>query len=173
MRNCWQRLHRYRITASSNLRLQRNQVAHFLDRILALIEEGCRTFFVATIEEGRRTREVEPGAVVYVLDGLLRGSESHFSGFDLRPVLSSLGGQSALLQQGERSEGAWPAYTESDRGNWRGYYDWLPRGTTVIEYTLRLNSAGRFTLPPSRVEAMYAPAIRAQLPIAPLTIWPA
>ena len=88
-------------------------------------------------------------------------------------VLSSLGGQSALLQQGERSEGAWPAYTESDRGNWRGYYDWLPRGTTVIEYTLRLNSAGRFTLPPSRVEAMYAPAIRAQLPIAPLTIWPA
>jgi alanine racemase len=61
------------------------QVAH------ALIEEGCRTFFVATIEEGRRTRVVEPGAVIYVLDGLLRGSETYFSGFDLRPVLSSLG----------------------------------------------------------------------------------
>jgi alanine racemase len=59
------------------------QVAH------ALIEEGCRTFFVATIEEGQRTRAVEPGAVIYVLDGLFRGSETYFSGFDLRPVLSS------------------------------------------------------------------------------------
>jgi len=87
-------------------------------------------------------------------------------------VLSNLGGQSAMLQQGEQSDGAWPAYTESDHGVWHGYYDWLPRGTTTIEYTLRLNSAGRFTLPPSRVEAMYAPAIRAQLPIAPMTIWP-
>ena len=87
-------------------------------------------------------------------------------------VQSNLGGQSAILQQGEESEGAWPAYTESDHGTWRGYYDWLPRGITVIEYTVRLNSAGSFTLPPARVEAMYAPSIRAQLPIAPMTIWP-
>jgi uncharacterized protein YfaS (alpha-2-macroglobulin family) len=86
-------------------------------------------------------------------------------------VLSSLGGQSALLQEGEQSEGSWPAYTESDRAAWRAYYDWLPRGTTVIEYTLRLNSAGTFTLPPARVEAMYSPSIRAQLPIGPMTIW--
>jgi hypothetical protein len=86
-------------------------------------------------------------------------------------VLSSLGGQSSMLQQGERSEGAWPAYTQSDRGTWKAYYDWLPRGTSVIEYTLRLNSPGRFTLPPARVEAMYSPSIRAQLPIAPITIW--
>jgi uncharacterized protein YfaS (alpha-2-macroglobulin family) len=87
-------------------------------------------------------------------------------------VLSGLGGQSALLQEGEQSEGSWPAYTDSQRGAWHAYYDWLPRGTTVIEYTVRLNSAGTFTLPPSRVEAMYAPAIRAQLPVAPMTIWP-
>ncbi|HXF54085.1 MAG TPA: alanine racemase [Hyphomicrobiaceae bacterium] len=56
----------------------------------ALTEEGCRTFFVATLEEGRRTREVQPGATIYVLDGLLPGAEAHYSGFDLRPVLSSL-----------------------------------------------------------------------------------
>jgi uncharacterized protein YfaS (alpha-2-macroglobulin family) len=87
-------------------------------------------------------------------------------------VLSSLGGQSAVLQQGEQTQGAYPAYTQSDRGAWRAYYDWLPRGTTVIEYTLRLNSSGSFTLPPARVEAMYAPSIRSQLPIAPVTVWP-
>lgn len=56
----------------------------------ALIEEGCRTFFVATLGEGRRVRMVAPGAVIYVLDGLLPGAGPFYSGFDLRPALSSL-----------------------------------------------------------------------------------
>ena len=56
----------------------------------ALTSEGCKTFFVATLEEGRTAREVQPGATVYVLDGLLPGAEAHYAGFDLRPVLSSL-----------------------------------------------------------------------------------
>ena len=33
----------------------------------------------------------------------------------------------------------------------------MPRGRHVVEYTVRLNNPGRFALPPSRVEAMYAP----------------
>jgi alanine racemase len=56
----------------------------------ALTNEGCKTFFVATIDEGRTARAVQPGATVYVLDGLLPGAEAHYAGFDLRPVLSSL-----------------------------------------------------------------------------------
>lgn len=56
----------------------------------ALTQEGCRTFFVATLEEGRRIRHVQPGAVIYVLDGLLPRAEDFYAGFDLRPVLSSL-----------------------------------------------------------------------------------
>ena len=86
-------------------------------------------------------------------------------------VMSSLGGQSQQLQQGEAAEGAWPAYTQSTRGVWQAFFDWMPRGTTVLEYTLRLNTAGRFALPPARVEAMYAPEIRAQLPLEPVTVW--
>jgi alanine racemase len=57
----------------------------------ALTSEGCRTFFVATLEEGRRIRHVQPGAAIYVLDGLLPGAETYYAGFDLAPVLSSLG----------------------------------------------------------------------------------
>jgi alanine racemase len=57
----------------------------------ALTSEGCKTFFVATVEEGRAARAVQPGATIYVLDGLLPGAEPHYAGFDLRPVLSSLG----------------------------------------------------------------------------------
>lgn len=56
----------------------------------ALTREGCRTFFVTTLEEGRQARTVQPGAVIYVLDGLLPDAEEYYSGFDLRPVLSSL-----------------------------------------------------------------------------------
>jgi alanine racemase len=56
----------------------------------ALAQEGCRTFFVASIDEGRAARLIEPGAVIYVLDGLLPGAEAHYAGFDLRPVLASL-----------------------------------------------------------------------------------
>ncbi|MCL4768019.1 MAG: alanine racemase [Hyphomicrobiaceae bacterium] len=56
----------------------------------ALTEEGCRTFFAATLDEGRRIRMVQPGAVIYILDGLLPGAAEHYSGFDLRPALSSL-----------------------------------------------------------------------------------
>jgi alanine racemase len=56
----------------------------------ALTSEGCKTFFVATVDEGRAAREVQPGATVYVLDGLLPGAEAHYAGFDLRPALSSI-----------------------------------------------------------------------------------
>ncbi|MGH6815583.1 MAG: alanine racemase [Hyphomicrobiaceae bacterium] len=56
----------------------------------ALTREGCRTFFVATLAEAQRTRMVQPGATIYVLDGLLPGAEPHYAGFDLRPVLGSL-----------------------------------------------------------------------------------
>lgn len=56
----------------------------------ALIQGGCRTFFVATLGEARVVRETQPGATIYVLDGLLPGASPHYAGFDLRPCLSSL-----------------------------------------------------------------------------------
>jgi alanine racemase len=42
------------------------------------------------VDEGRAVREVQPGATIYVLDGLLPGAEAYYAGFDLRPVLASL-----------------------------------------------------------------------------------
>lgn len=69
-----------------------------------------------------------------------------------------LGRDSAIATRGERREGtAWLAYEERAADAWRGYVEWMPRGKHVFEYTLRLNASGRFGLPPTRVEAMYAP----------------
>lgn len=56
----------------------------------ALRDAGCKTFFVATLSEAQRVRAVQPGAAIYVLDGLLPGAAPHYAGFDLRPCLSSL-----------------------------------------------------------------------------------
>jgi alanine racemase len=56
----------------------------------ALMRGGCRTIFVASIAEGKRVRAVQPGAIIYILDGLLPGAAPHYAGFDLRPCLSSL-----------------------------------------------------------------------------------
>jgi len=86
---------------------------------------------------------------------------------------TGLGRDSAIATQGERREGAaWPAYEERAFEAFRAYFEWLPRGRHVVEYTLRLNSAGRFGLPPARVEAMYAPESFGELPVAALEVRP-
>jgi hypothetical protein len=79
-------------------------------------------------------------------------------------VIGDLGGQSRMLAEGRTDEGTSPSYVERGRDAWRAYFGWLGRGRTSVSYTLRLNGAGRFSLPPTTVEAMYAPAIRAALP---------
>jgi alanine racemase len=56
----------------------------------ALRDGGCKTFFVATLREGQRVRMVQPGAAIYILDGLLPAAAPHYAGFDLRPCLGSL-----------------------------------------------------------------------------------
>ncbi|QTL06027.1 alanine racemase [Aquabacter sp. L1I39] len=56
----------------------------------ALWQAGARTFFVALLEEGVRLRAVLPEATIYVLGGLLPGTEAAFEACNLRPVLGSL-----------------------------------------------------------------------------------
>ena len=46
----------------------------------------------------------------------------------------------------------------------RSYYEWVDKGEFQLEYTVRLNQAGKFSLPPTRVEAMYRPEAFAELP---------
>jgi uncharacterized protein YfaS (alpha-2-macroglobulin family) len=88
-----------------------------------------------------------------------------------------LGRDSAIATQGAnlgsaREGRAWPAYEERTFDSWRGYFNFMPRGKQVLEYTLRLNSSGQFKLPPTRVEAMYAPETFGELPNADWTVRP-
>jgi len=76
-----------------------------------------------------------------------------------------LGGESAIAAAGEPREGrAWPAFQERTFDGFRAYYRFVPKGTLVTEYTVRLGQAGRFVLPGTRVEALYAPEMFGELP---------
>ena len=59
----------------------------------------------------------------------------------------------ATLDEDQRARRVWPTYIERSFSNFRAYYEVVPRGRFTIDYTLRLNNAGEFTLPPTRVEA--------------------
>lgn len=85
---------------------------------------------------------------------------------------SGLARDAAIATRGEAAAGWTPTYVERDDEAWRGYWEWLPRGRHVVEYTLRLNAAGRFGLPPTRVEAMYAPGSHGEAPNAALEVRP-
>lgn len=84
---------------------------------------------------------------------------------------SGLGRDSQVATQGEKRSGAgWPAFEERGFEAFRSYYEYLPKGTVKVEYTIRLNNVGDFALPPSRVEAMYAPEMFGELPNARLKV---
>src|SRR5690606_24515584 len=91
LRANWRKLNEASGQAECAAVIKANAYGLGIDQICrALTEEGCRTFFVATLDEGRRIRAVQPGAAIYILDGLLPGAAEYYSGFDLRPALSSL-----------------------------------------------------------------------------------
>jgi alanine racemase len=56
----------------------------------ALAEAGCKVFFTATNDEGIELRQILPDVTIYVLNGLISGTEQTFADFNLRPVLNSL-----------------------------------------------------------------------------------
>lgn len=58
--------------------------------VQALAQEGCKTFFVATLPEAGVVRAAAPQATIYVLDGLFPQAAAGFVEIDARPVLGSL-----------------------------------------------------------------------------------
>ncbi len=78
---------------------------------------------------------------------------------------TGLGRDSQIMTEGEREEGwTYPAFQERTFDSFRAYYEYVPKGRWSVEYTLRLNNAGEFRLPETRVEALYAPEMFGALP---------
>src|SRR5882724_13446943 len=57
----------------------------------ALASAGCKTFFVATLDEARAARAVLPSAAaIYVLSGFFQNTGEAFARIDARPVIGDL-----------------------------------------------------------------------------------
>ncbi|MEQ1878598.1 MAG: alpha-2-macroglobulin, partial [Bdellovibrionia bacterium] len=91
---------------------------------------------------------------------------------------TGLAGSSAIL---DRVKSAAPTgetepfpleYAERSFSSFTGYAAYLPRGSYVVSYRIRLNSAGAFNLPPTQTEAMYAPETFGQTPNAVWKVTP-
>jgi uncharacterized protein YfaS (alpha-2-macroglobulin family) len=87
---------------------------------------------------------------------------------------SGLGRDSAIATAGEKEKGAYWWYSHEERAfeGFRKYYEWVPKGKFQLEYTVRLNAAGKFQLPNTRVEAMYAPEMYGEAPNETISIQP-
>jgi alpha-2-macroglobulin len=86
---------------------------------------------------------------------------------------TGLGRDSQILTQGERRQGwVWPAFEERRFDSFRAYYAFVPKGRWTLEYSVRLNNPGDFLLPPTRVEALYAPEMFGELPNAKVSVAP-
>jgi alanine racemase len=56
----------------------------------ALASAGCKTFFVATLEEARVVRAALPAAALYALDGFFQTTGEAYAKIDCRPVIGDL-----------------------------------------------------------------------------------
>ena len=88
---------------------------------------------------------------------------------------TGLGRDSAIATSGEKIDTenfVWPIYSERAFDAFRAYYDYVPKGTFEIEYTIRLNQSGTFQLPATRVDALYEPEMFGELPNSPFEVAP-
>ena len=81
----------------------------------ALARAGCKTFFVASLDEGLALRSILHRAQIAVLNGLVVGAPADFAKAALMPVLNDLG-QLALWRGYAARRGALPAMLHLDTG---------------------------------------------------------
>jgi alanine racemase len=88
-----------------------------IERIVPVLRQaGCDTFFVHSIEEGRRARAAARDAIVYVLGGLLPGTEPLYAATGLRPVLNDIEQIAMLGAYGAALASRLPAAIHIDTG---------------------------------------------------------
>ena len=56
----------------------------------ALAAAGCKTFFVANVEEARAVREAVPSATIYALGGFFQNTGDSYAKYDCQPVIGDL-----------------------------------------------------------------------------------
>ncbi|HEY2386815.1 MAG TPA: alpha-2-macroglobulin, partial [Candidatus Binatia bacterium] len=117
--------------------------------------------------------EAEADTPWVVVSDPLPGGGSHVGGGAAPAESTPRAADAAAGSAGDLDEAATtPLFVERAQEAFRAYFDLLPKGRTVVEHTLRVNQQGRFLVPPTRVEAMYAPEVYGEVPNAPVAVEP-
>jgi uncharacterized protein YfaS (alpha-2-macroglobulin family) len=83
---------------------------------------------------------------------------------------SGLGRDATLASQPKTLQGVQPVYIERHFTAYQAYYRYVPQGKFTLQYTMRINTPGTFTMPPTRVEGLYAPDVFGAIPNSPFKV---
>ena len=87
----WRKLEKTAVPAECAGVIKANAYGCGIEQVArALAAAGCKTFFVATLDEARAARTAVPRAAIYVLNGLFQNTADAYAKFDCKPVIGDL-----------------------------------------------------------------------------------
>jgi alanine racemase len=87
----WRKLEKTAVPAECAAVIKSNAYGLGLEPVArALTKAGCKTFFVANLDEARAARAVAPSAAIYVLNGFIQNTGEGYAKIDARPVIGDL-----------------------------------------------------------------------------------
>jgi alanine racemase len=87
----WRKLEKTAVPAECSAVIKANAYGCGVEPVArALAKAGCKTFFVATIDEAAAARTAVPSAVIYVLNGFIQNTGEAYARIDARPVIGDL-----------------------------------------------------------------------------------
>src|SRR5579862_4864956 len=87
----WRKLEKTAVPAECSAVIKANAYGCGLEPVArALAKAGCKTFFVATLDEAAIARAAVPSATLYVLNGFTQNTGETYARIDARPVIGEL-----------------------------------------------------------------------------------
>ncbi|RYX87644.1 MAG: alanine racemase [Bradyrhizobiaceae bacterium] len=87
----WRKLEKASVPAECGAAVKADAYGCGIDRVVpALAQAGCKTFFVATIDEARAARAGAPDAAIYVLNGLSPNAGDALAAVKAQPMIGDL-----------------------------------------------------------------------------------
>src|SRR3984893_19539086 len=87
----WRKLEKTAVPAECAAVIKADAYGCGLDPVArALALAGCKTFFVATLDEARAARAALPSAALYVLGGFVQNTGEAYAKIDAKPVMGDL-----------------------------------------------------------------------------------
>ena len=87
----WRKLEKTAVPAECSAVIKANAYGCGIEPVArALAKAGCKTFFVATLDEAVIARAAVPSATLYVLNGFIQNTGDSYAKIDARPVIGEL-----------------------------------------------------------------------------------